>query len=476
MKKSNSHKNFISRWINNDLDESEKASYESSQEFKDYNKILEKVDQLRVPSLDVEQLESKFFNRIEGISPTNISANSDIDDTIQTLVTKDAESQEKTDIEDSKEYKSYQKIISTADRLTPPKPLDLDIMKSGVFGKIDFDQYNDKDQTDDITDETDLQNTVEDNNHRIAKWINDELEPLEKEKFEQTKEYRQYHRLLTKIDSIEPPKMDMEGLENKLMSEIDAKKASDSTVETKKGASKSKIIQIWAPIVSVAAVFLIGFFLFYNTDIEYKTGVGEKLSIILPDGSGVELNAKSSVTYDPENWASKRELSLSGEAFFKVMKGSSFIVETDQGIIEVIGTQFNVRSVDDFFEVSCHEGKVKVSPSISNKDIVLLEGEGYRVQGSEDYSWQFSEINPGWLSGETVCYALSLKEVISKLESQYDISVKLGSEIDSNQRYTGTFTNTNLEVALKTIFNAMDLKYRFLDDGTVLIENIPNNS
>ncbi len=88
---------------------------------------------------------------------------------------------------------------------------------------------------------------------------------------------------------------------------------------------------------------------------------GEQRSITLPDGSVVQLNTDTQITYRVDN--SVRRVNLeSGEAFFDVAKDASrtFVVNTDKAEIQVVGTQFTVRRLANEVEVVVKEGKVKV--------------------------------------------------------------------------------------------------------------------
>lgn len=96
-----------------------------------------------------------------------------------------------------------------------------------------------------------------------------------------------------------------------------------------------------------------------------KTVAAQRSSITLSDGSRVELNARTSFTF--ENGSSERHLHLAGgEAFFTVAKDKSrpFIIDTPSGSVRVTGTVFNVRANQPTeFEVSVVEGSVQVHPS-----------------------------------------------------------------------------------------------------------------
>jgi len=63
----------------------------------------------------------------------------------------------------------------------------------------------------------------------------------------------------------------------------------------------------------------------------------------------VVLNSKSTISFNKTDWKNNRQLTLDGEAYFKVEKGSTFTVNTNNGSVTVLGTQFNVNSTRRFF-------------------------------------------------------------------------------------------------------------------------------
>lgn len=79
----------------------------------------------------------------------------------------------------------------------------------------------------------------------------------------------------------------------------------------------------------------------------------------LPDGSVAYLNSNSSIEYD-KNF-DKRVVMQKGEVFFSVTKGDSpFVVKTEVGEIQVLGTKFNVNSNNKELEVEVEEGTVEL--------------------------------------------------------------------------------------------------------------------
>ena len=114
---------------------------------------------------------------------------------------------------------------------------------------------------------------------------------------------------------------------------------------------------------SIAAVFVLflgisGFFRFYSKTI--TTQAGSHLAMSLPDGSKVNLNAQSTLTYHPYWWRFERKVTFEGEGFFEVEKGKRFSVISKLGTTQVLGTTFNIFSRNDVYRVTCISGSVKV--------------------------------------------------------------------------------------------------------------------
>lgn len=86
-------------------------------------------------------------------------------------------------------------------------------------------------------------------------------------------------------------------------------------------------------------------------------------SIILEDGTEVIVNAGSSLRFPSSFAADKREVELSGEAYFKVAKsGIPFYVRLKDMDVKVYGTEFNINANQlDCIETVLIEGSVGVS-------------------------------------------------------------------------------------------------------------------
>ena len=183
----------------------------------------------------------------------------------------------------------------------------------------------------------------------LARWINKELTEEEYKNFKSSKEYISYKRILNITDTFKSPDYD---LEEKFINIKDAK--NKKRIKTLKPR--------WYIGIAASVIFLLGLMILFNfsSNTEYSSDFGKQLSFELPDGSKVTLNSMSTVSFNKENWKNNRTLTLDGEAFFEVKKGQKFKVQTTQGNVTVLGTEFNINTTNDYLKVLCYEGKVKV--------------------------------------------------------------------------------------------------------------------
>jgi len=237
----------------------------------------------------------------------------------------------------------------------------------------------------------------------------------------------------------------------------------------KKQIKKTKITskKVWFGIAA-SLLLLFGLYraLTFNTDVLIKTGIGETRQVVLLDGSEVILNANSTLSYSKRQWDDKRAVYLQGEAFFKVKKGSDFVVKTDQGQVKVLGTQFDVKSLTDLFQVVCFTGKVWVKTS--KIDTILTHGKGVRLSGDKVQHLDLSELQPDWLSGENTYRNTALKYVLKDLENQYNIHFDT-SGIDVNVKFTGSFPHQDLQKALAAVFKTLGIKY-FVKNNQIILK------
>ncbi len=299
-----------------------------------------------------------------------------------------------------------------------------------------------------------MENPYSDNNF-LARWLNNDLSLEEKVSFEKSADFLKYKKIVKGVDTLKTPSYDKEKLFNGILEGI------------KKETKTIRLVPKWTIGIAASLLVLIGVFFFFNDQKEFSTDYGEHITFKLPDGSEVTLNSRSSLKFKKSDWDENRIVTLDGEGFFKVKKGSDFLVKTTSGTVEVLGTQFNVNTQKKFFEVICHTGKVKAIGS-NNEVSILRKGNAFRISDDTVENWKIETTEPAWLTGETTFRNTPLKQVIISLQNQFNISFDKRN-IDENQRFTGSYNNKDIELALKTIFVPMEISFTFKDENHIVL-------
>lgn len=284
----------------------------------------------------------------------------------------------------------------------------------------------------------------------LARWIAGELTEEELKAFKETKEYQYYQKIDEGSQKFNVPAYDNKTAFSKLLDTLDQEENKQKVV---------RLIPKWAFKVAAVLVVALGLIMIFTTSntSNFSTGFGEQTIVTLPDNSLIRLNANSKVDFKKKNWDTNRLITLKGQAFFDVEKGSSFVVKTQEGEVEVLGTQFNIISRNNYFEVTCFEGSVNVI--YKNKTLGILKlGEGLRVVNGKAENWNFVSKEPAWIKGESSFENTPLIQVIRSLENQYNLKFNVDA-INAEKRFTGSFTHSNLPLALKTVFDPLDISY-----------------
>ena len=255
---------------------------------------------------------------------------------------------------------------------------------------------------------------------------------------------------------MESPKYDIDEAFDKIQDKLYSKKVSKVV--------KLRLTLLYKVAASVAILF--GLVYFLNSTTVYKTAYSEHLNITLPDNSIVQLNSNSEIKFNKRTFENDRKLFLKGEAFFKVEKGSDFKVITSEGTIEVLGTKFIVISQKEYLEVQCYEGKVRVNAN--EEQVVLTSTNAYRTIKDISETWDFGNPKPTWLYGESTFTNTPLKQVITALENEFDIQFIEGN-ISVDKRFSGSFTHSDLKLALKTVFVPMEISFTFNGENSIAL-------
>lgn len=180
------------------------------------------------------------------------------------------------------------------------------------------------------------------------------------------------------------------------------------------------------------------------------------------DGSIIYLGEQASVAYPVHFAESKREVSLQGDAFFEVSKNQKrpFIVHTPQVMIEVLGTSFNVKHMDNgTFSLSVRTGHVKVTSKADNRSVwvhagetALLQAAGLRTLPTSDMEQFYAYLRHVHFKDQT------LADIIRIINENTDsVQLKIAPEA-GDRRVTITFRDNTAGEMARIISLAFNLE------------------
>ncbi len=164
---------------------------------------------------------------------------------------------------------------------------------------------------------------------------------------------------------------------------------------------------------------------------------GGQYKVILPDGTGVWINAASSITYPVGFDAKERKVNITGEAYFEVAKDAKrpFRVTTRNITVEVLGTHFNIMGYEDeIHKTTLLEGSVNIM--VNNKRTLLKPGQ----QASPNENETVKVLNgadveeaTAWKNGVFLFKSVDIETIMRQAARWYDIDVKY------TKKCTGSF-------------------------------------
>ena len=151
--------------------------------------------------------------------------------------------------------------------------------------------------------------------------------------------------------------------------------------------------------------------------------------LVLADGTRVWMNSDSHLKYPVMFAGGKREVILSGEAYFDVVKDKSapFIVRTESGNIEVLGTEFNIKCYSDetALVTTLVNGKVKFDDGINPS--VILKPEEQLIFEKENSQSIVRKVNVNhYISWKDKLFMFDEEDMVTimnKLARWYDVDI-----------------------------------------------------
>ena len=207
----------------------------------------------------------------------------------------------------------------------------------------------------------------------------------------------------------------------------------------------------------------------------YSTDIGEQRSVILVDGSQIQLNVHSSLIARLND--TEREVRLrDGEALFQVARDPSrpFRVHTPQGTIEAKGTQFNVHVAEGKTIVTLLEGRVDVRQAGGASATVLSPGQQVAIDEHSATVLTPRQVDVAsavaWTQRRLVFENAPLAEVIAEFNRYSRQQFAIENPALRNTRITASFNSDNVETFASSLAAAGDLRVTRGPDGVWLIE------
>lgn len=214
--------------------------------------------------------------------------------------------------------------------------------------------------------------------------------------------------------------------------------------------NKTRTLRIWqvaATILFAVASTSLYFVITNQPDedlIQHYIPVAQMQEIILPDGTQVQLNSRSTLLYPEAFSGKKRSVFLIGEANFKVKpnKKQPFIVKSDDFQVTALGTEFNVSAYPEDITTTATliSGSIRVDYDNLNTSVILKPNEQLAYNRSNKNHWLSSadlEDVTAWQRGELVFREATLQNIISVLERKYDYTFIC--HVQEDDRYSFRF-------------------------------------
>lgn len=217
--------------------------------------------------------------------------------------------------------------------------------------------------------------------------------------------------------------------------------------------------------------------LVYNT---IKIPYGKKFRLQLSDGTMVHLNAGTTLKYPVKFIAGEnRQVFLDGEAFFDVAKDKKhpFIVNADELNVRVLGTHFNVSNYpeDAATDVVLVEGSVGMYQSNEEfdalKNTILkpgFKGSFNKENAKISTKAVITDIYTSWIDGGLTFRNMTFKNIITKLERRYNVTIVNKNEKLANEKFNASFKDESIDKVMSYFNDIHGINYTIKNDQILI--------
>lgn len=200
---------------------------------------------------------------------------------------------------------------------------------------------------------------------------------------------------------------------------------------------------ILAGVAAAAVAWLFAPAVLLHMQADHITATGEQRTVMLDDGSSARLAPGSAIRVAYANDSRNVEL-LSGEAYFEVTRNPArpFNVRSENAMVTVLGTGFDVRQGDSGIDVGVKHGRVRVaSAEGAHGSVVLGAGQSAHLHrgGQIARGSGSAELVGAWTDRRITAVDRPLSEVLADLRRYHRGAIVLTSDTLGRSSVTGTF-------------------------------------
>ena len=212
----------------------------------------------------------------------------------------------------------------------------------------------------------------------------------------------------------------------------------------------------------------------YTTDMLTLNNDKDTSTLIstLEDGSMIYLSGSASLEYPSRFANDKREVILSGDAYFDISKDRKkpFIVNTERATIQVLGTAFNIKDKEPF-SISVKHGEVKVTENENGKFVFVKAGETAMLKAGNLYKMQTSDVEQFSKYFNSIHFKDQRLEDIARVLNTYSDSIHIEVAPQVKDRLiTMSFSDESKSDIVKYICIALNIEF-IQQQNTIFITN-----
>jgi len=206
----------------------------------------------------------------------------------------------------------------------------------------------------------------------------------------------------------------------------------------------------------------------------YATGVGQRATIELQDGSRIMLAPQSRLSVPVDFGAATRTVALRGEGYFSVRstQGTPFIVNTGPAALRVLGTSFDVRRYEreSHVHVAVTSGRVRVVPTTTRQSVVLAAGTSGDFTDSSVVTNTYidSTVVTDWSRGLLIFTHARVSVVFESLARWYGYEFHLADSALARKYVTATFMVDDRTQTMSLLQNLLNVRLTVKDSVVTL--------